>query len=222
MSFHGFKPNKGFQRGIERESRMPEKKRILVVLGHPDSQSFSQAIFNAYVAGVDRTRREVETLELGKLDFDPVLRFGYRARMAPDPVIERSQELVGWCNHMVFIFPCWWENMPALLKGWFDRVFTPGFAYNYQLKGIGAMLRTTQHLKGRTATLIATYDGPAWWFKLRFTSPTRLMKIANLNFCGVRVTRTLELSWTRSQTKMTDAKRQKFLDKVAAAAQTDG
>ena len=195
-----------------------EKKNVLVILGHPDADSYCHALFEAYVGGLDRDRCDVETLELGALDFDPVLRFGYRQRMAPDPVIERSHELVAWADHLVFIFPVWWQSMPALLKGWFDRVFTPGFAYNYEHKGMAAMMKTIKHLKGRSATVITTCDGPSWWYSLTGTQVTRLVKSAILGFCGIKVTRTLCLSWANSTTKDSAGARARFLAKVTQNA----
>jgi putative NADPH-quinone reductase len=190
--------------------------RVLVVLGHPDPLSYNQALFEAYLSGVGQ-RLEVETLQLGQLDFDPVLRHGYRQRMPEDPVITRSQQLVAWADHLVLIYPCWWSATPALLKGWCDRVFTPGFAYNYQHRGIMALLRRDQHLAGRTATLIVTYDGPPWWFILRGTDPLRLVKTGLLGTCGITVTRTLRLGWTQSETKDSPRRRAQFLERVRAA-----
>jgi len=57
----------------------------------------------AYADGAMAARHEVRTLELGALDFDPVLRFGYRARMAPDPVIEQSQQWVLWAERLALL-----------------------------------------------------------------------------------------------------------------------
>lgn len=192
--------------------------RVLVVLGHPDQESFNRALFDAYVSSLPLTCA-VEPLPLGALDFDPVLRFGYRRRMAPDPVIERSQRLVAWADHLTFIFPCWWGGMPALLKGWFDRVLTPGFAYNEDnssLLSLGFGFR--QHLAGRSATIITTYDGPPWWFSLIGVSPTRLLKRQILANCGIRTTQTLQLGWIGSPKKDSPERRARLLARVSQAA----
>ena len=191
---------------------MSSKRNILVVLGHPNSDSYCQALFDTYVGALNRDSSEVATLELGRLDFDPVLRHGYQRRMEPDPVIERSQELVKWADHIVFIFPCWWEAVPSLLKGWLDRVFTPGFAYEHE------NIRLTGLLTGRTASVIATYDGPPWWFWLRGTAPSRHLKITILAGSGIKVTRILEQGGMRDGTEKGIAQRQRFLRKVAAIA----
>ena len=91
---------------------------ILVVNGHPDKESFCEAIFNSYVDNIDRDKHDIETLKLNDIDFDPVLRYGYRKRMEKDENISRSQELLLWADHIVFVYPIWWSSMPSLLKGW--------------------------------------------------------------------------------------------------------
>ena len=133
--------------------------RILYINGHPDPESFHSAIRDAYLAGIDPTRHEVRVLNLGEQSFDPVLRFGYRQRMDADPEIEEAQRLVQWADHLVSAFPVWWGDAPALLKGWIERVFTPGFAYSFAGASIGHLL------KGRSAELIVTQRGlrPLAW-----------------------------------------------------------
>ena len=191
---------------------MNSKQHVLVVMGHPDRESYCQAICDTYVGALNSDRVEVETLDLGRLEFDPVLRYGYHQRMAPDPVIAKSQELVKWCDHIVFIFPCWWEAMPSLLKGWIERVFTPGFAYEHGKIGLAGLLT------GKTASVIVTYDGPPRWFWLRGTAPSRHLKMTVLAGSGIRVTRIMELGGMRDTTAKGTVRRQRFLTKVAAVA----
>ena len=145
--------------------------KILVINGHPDSKSFSAAIFEKFVENLDKNKHEIETLELGKMNFDPVLRYGYREFMAKDEEIEKSQKLIRWADHLVFIYPIWWSGMPSLLKGWIERVFTPGIAYSSNTKGNFLLNFMTGNqfkklLKGKTAEVIATSMGPSWWYKI--------------------------------------------------------
>ncbi|MCL2468554.1 MAG: NAD(P)H-dependent oxidoreductase [Micrococcales bacterium] len=183
------------------------RRHVLVVLGHPDSSSYCAALADAYAAGLDADRYEVEVLRLGELDFDPVLRFGYRKRMPADPVIERSQELVTWADHIVLVFPVWWSQMPGLLKGWVDRVFVAGFGY--KMNG----LRAVKLLRGRTATLVLTAQEPA----LLIGSTVRLVRRHVLGLCGIKTTqvRTCGLMTT---SRDTPERRERFLSKVGAAA----
>jgi putative NADPH-quinone reductase len=184
--------------------------KILVILGSPDAQSFNAAIFDAYVKNLDRQRHEVQTLKLGEMKFDPVMRYGYRQRMEADAEIERSQELVKWAEKIVFIYPIWWSSMPSLLKGWVDRVLTPGFAYN--TKGITSI----KHLRGRSADLFMTCDAPAFYYRWITPTPVRLMRQHILGWCGITTRRIQILGKARA---ISDAQRQKWLDAIAKLAQ---
>ena len=109
--------------------------KILVINGHPDKESYCQAIFQTIVENIDSGRHELEVINLNEEDFDPVLRYGYRKRMEEDSFILRSQELIQWADHLIFVYPIWWSSMPSLMKGWIDRVFTPGIAYSANNQG---------------------------------------------------------------------------------------
>jgi putative NADPH-quinone reductase len=183
--------------------------KILVVNGHPDAKSFNAEIFAEFVKSLNRRQHKVEILELGKLKFDPVLRFGYREKMPPDVCIARSQKLLKWADHIVFIYPIWWSSMPSLLKGWIDRVFTPGFAYNMQ--GV----RSIKHLAGRTAELILTSDGPAFYYRWLSPLPVQLMKKYILGMCGIKTDKVQIFGSTRAAS---DETRQKFIGKVKKGA----
>ncbi len=158
------------------------KKKILVVLGHPDSEGFNQEIFDTYVENLGRAKNDVETLQLGKMKFDPVLRHGYRKFMKPDAEIEKSQELVKWADKIVFIYPIWWSSMPSLLKGWIDRVMTPGLAYAHESLGMKGLLNAS-------AELWLTSDAPAIYYKTLDKIPVKLMKNDILKNCGIKVSR---------------------------------
>ena len=109
--------------------------KILVINGHPDKESYCQAIFQTIVETIDSNRHELKVINLNEEDFDPVLRYGYRKRMEEDPFILRSQEWIQWADHLIFVYPIWWSSMPSLMKGWIDRVFTPGIAYSANDQG---------------------------------------------------------------------------------------
>ena len=74
---------------------------ILVINGHPDKESYCQAIFQTIVESIDSKRHELEMINLNEEEFDPVLRYGYRQRMEDDPFILRSQELIQWADHFI-------------------------------------------------------------------------------------------------------------------------
>ena len=106
--------------------------RFLVVAGHPDPQSYSHALAHAYANAAQQAGAAITFVDLAATDFDPVLRMGYRDRMPESPFIASSQNALVTCDHMVLAFPTWWSAEPSLLKGWFDRVLTPGIAYRYR------------------------------------------------------------------------------------------
>lgn len=202
---------------------------ILIINGHPDKKSFCKAIFDQFSENIDSEKHNIETLELGKMKFDPVLRYGYRKRMTEDTEILRSQELVKWADHFVFIYPIWWSSMPSLLKGWIDRVFTPGVAYSSNTKGtflVNYILRRQfKHLlKGKTAEIISTSMGPSWWSKL-FGGPISVpdsygiatLKSAVLVHSGVKTKKVMILG-NMGRENNTLKIRQKFLEKVKKRA----
>ena len=91
--------------------------KILVINGHPDQESYCQAIFQTIVETIDSNRHELKVISLNKEDFDPVLRYGYRKRMEEDSFILSSQECIQWADHLIFVYPIWWSSMPSLMKG---------------------------------------------------------------------------------------------------------
>ncbi|WP_349814157.1 NAD(P)H-dependent oxidoreductase [Trueperella bernardiae] len=78
-----------------------------------------------------RAGHEVEVIDLASEEFDPALRFGYRQRMHEEACTKTRQELLQRCDQAALAFPVWWAGEPSLLKGWFNRVLTPGNAYRY-------------------------------------------------------------------------------------------
>lgn len=153
----------------------------LIVNGHPGKSSFSNALVQAYLAGTVETGRSTNVLNLNELSFDGNLREGYSSTLEPDLI--RAQELIRWANHLVFVYPTWWWSMPALLKGFIDRVFLPGFAFKYQ-KGKAL---PDKLLKDKTATIIVTMDSPAWYYRLWMSNAGHIiMKRGVLDFCGIK------------------------------------
>ncbi len=93
-----------------------------------------------------------------------------------------AQRLIKWANHLVFVFPVWWSAPPALLKGFLDRVFLPGFAFKYREDSS----QWDKLLKGKSARLIITSDAPVFWLYAMYFHPAlNMMKKAVLEFCGV-------------------------------------
>lgn len=189
------------------------RPRFLVVAGHPDPQSYSHALARAYADAAQQAGATVTFLDLATTDFDPVLRGGYRKRMPEDPFITHSQNELVACDHLALAFPTWWSAEPSLLKGWFDRVLTPGIAYRYQT----GKLMPERLLDGRTGTIITTSHGPRLWTRLAPGGSVSRVGRAVLGYCGVRVTQRLIMGGMEGE-KDTPQQRRDFLGLVAEAA----
>lgn len=163
--------------------------RILVIHGHPAEDGATAALARTYAEGARAAGAEVQELWLSRLDFDPVLRHGFRAPQPLEPDLLEAQEQLSWARHLVFVYPVWWGGWPALLKGFVDRVFLPGFAFKYREGGA----LWDRLLQGRSARLIVTSDAPVLWDRLvNRHGAVHQMRQCTLKFCGVgpvRVTR---------------------------------
>jgi len=173
------------------------KKKILVILGHPDKESFCGTLARTYIESARATGAEVRELLLGELEFDPTLWKGYNDIQELEPDLVKAQELVQWSNHMVFVYPNWWGTIPALMKGFFDRVFFPGFAFKYR----DDSPLWDKLLTGRTAQLIVTMDTPAWYYRWIYRMPGHNeMKRTVLGFCDIKVKRITEFATVKDST----------------------
>jgi len=136
-------------------------KKILIINGHPDKESFNFAIADSYIMGATFSGAEVREINIRDLKFNPNLEFGYRKRTELEPDLLNAQESIKWADHLVWIYPVWWGSVPAIMKGFIDRVFLPGFAFSKKENSPW----WDKHLTGKTARLICTLDQPSWYYK---------------------------------------------------------
>jgi putative NADPH-quinone reductase len=99
--------------------------KVLIVVGHPRRQSLCQALASAYGSGARRAGAKVRELRLAELSFDPNLRSFDPVRQAVEDDIAHARAMLAWAEHVVFVYPTWWGTMPAVLKGFLDRVLAP-------------------------------------------------------------------------------------------------
>jgi putative NADPH-quinone reductase len=146
--------------------------------------------------------------EARTLRFDPILRAGFEGVQPLEEDLVAAQDAIRWAEHLVFVYPVWWGTMPALLKGFIDRVFLPGFAFKYRT---GSAL-WDRLLTGRTGELIVTMDSPSWYYRWLAGQPGhRMMKKTVLEFCGVRPVGVTSVGGVRQSTP---EKRVRWLAKV--------
>lgn len=183
-------------------------KRVLVILGHPDKDSFCGSLKKAYVRGLRRRNVKVKVINVSDLDFDPVLWKGYKEIQELEPGLRKAQRDILWAEHIVWVYPAWWGFMPSLLKGFLDRIILPGFAFRFKQ---GSHL-WRKFLKGRSSHLIITMDTPPIVYKFLFGAPgIKLMKRLILGFTGIKVNRVTLLG---SVKKSSLRRRKKWLMKV--------
>lgn len=184
------------------------KSNILVINGHPDAQSFCLALSDAYIKGASTSNAQIRSIDVSKIKFDPNLKFGYRKRTELEDDLIEAQKLIRWADHLVFVYPTWWGAMPAILKGFIDRVFLPGFAFKYRENSP----LWDKLLSGKSAHLIVTSDTPSWYNKLVYKNAGyNLMKRNILKFCGIKPVRVTEIGPVKGSS---DELRTKWLAKV--------
>jgi len=139
--------------------------RILVVYAHPRSESYAAALHRAVVETLRAAGHEVDDLDLYALGFDPVLSAEERLHYHD---AARNQELVGdhverlrRAEGIVFVYPTWWYGLPAILKGWLDRVWIPGVAFALTGGAIRPLLTNIRRM-----AVVSTYGSPRWlvWY----------------------------------------------------------
>lgn len=141
--------------------------RVAIVFNHPNEGSFGNAILNAVTIGLKNANHEVDRMHLDNDGFNPVMsKADLKAFVEHSPidpqVIDYNDRLIK-ADHLIFIFPIWWDLMPAMTKGFIDRVLTPGVVYDHHPRGFG-LVPLLKKLKG--VTIITTMNKPKIMYAL--------------------------------------------------------
>lgn len=184
------------------------ERKILIINGHPDKQSFNFALADSYRKGAEKSTAEIQEINIRELNFNPNLQFGCRKRTELEPDLLAAQQKLKWADHIVWVYPVWWGSVPAIMKGFLDRVLLPGFAFK---KREGSVW-WDKYFTGKTARLICTMDQPTWFYRLINGSPTHsAMKKLTMNFIGVKSVKITSIGPLRLSK---EAFREKWLKKV--------
>ncbi|MBA3935904.1 MAG: NAD(P)H-dependent oxidoreductase [Planctomycetes bacterium] len=156
--------------------------RTLIIVGHPRLGSLCTALADAYERGAVAAGAHVRRMDLATLVYDLSMHEREFALQVVEPDIRIAREQVTWCQHVVFVYPVWWGSMPALLKGFLDRMLAPGFAFTEREGGQGF----TGLLRGRSAQLLMTMDTPPWAYRWILRGPGAVaLRRDTLGFCGI-------------------------------------
>lgn len=190
-------------------------KKIVVVNGHPDKESFNSAIALSYIQSALDVGAEVRYIPIGELDFNPNLQYGYRKRMELEPDLVKALEDLNWSEHQVWIHPLWWLGMPAVMKGFFDRAFLPGITFKNNKEGLSEGL-----LKGRTGRIITTAGDlslDAYEETYRSCGLVQLQK-GILEYCGVSA---VQSDFIGPVYELNEEDRKKWIVKIKGLAAAD-
>jgi NAD(P)H dehydrogenase (quinone) len=165
-----------------------EKQHVLIVLAHPNPESFNHAISKTIEERLLQKGHIVRVRDLYKIGFEPVLSLEewkrYESQAGETPAdVKAEQAEIQWANHLILIYPTWWWSPPAMMKGYLDRVFTPVFAFETDVAGIMGKLQN------KKVSIIQT-TGADETFILENgmdESVRKLMGIGIFGFCGMQV-----------------------------------
>lgn len=153
--------------------------KIAIIVGNPMRDSFSAALGEAYRRGAESGGHQAELFLLGGMNFDAILREGYRREQPLEPDLATAREAVTASDHVVFVFPLWCGDMPAILKGFFERILQPDLL-RIQKSGGKASWKI---FEGRSARVIMTMGMPGWFY--RFYYGAHALKLLRRNILGL-------------------------------------
>ncbi|MFD0590953.1 NAD(P)H-dependent oxidoreductase [Paenibacillus sp. GCM10027627] len=187
----------------------------LIVYAHPHEGSFNQAILDTTVRALQSNGHQVDVRDLYKLKFNPILSAEDTASMRAGNIpadIKAEQDFVSQADFITFIYPIWWAGLPAIIKGYADRVFSYGFAYQFNDQG-----ELEQLLAGKKGAIINTFGTPEHIYEA--TGMNRSIKQTSqagiFEFCGIETVKLFHFGGVT--TVATDETRKEMLVQVEEA-----
>ncbi len=188
--------------------------KALVVYAHPRPDSFNAAIRDLVVERLEAVGAEVKLLDLYAEGFNPVMghdELGTHFDTTQNQTgLEKHAALLKSSDTMIFVYPTWWYGLPAMLKGWLDRVFLPGVAFHLPEDG-GNILPGLTHIRRLG---VFTTCGANWWLIRMIGAPGRRTLLRGVRFlCAKNCKTTFAAHYNMDSS--TDASRKAHLAKVA-------
>lgn len=166
--------------------------RALVVVTHPRSDSFTHAVAEAAVGGLRSAGHEVRVIDLYADGFRPAMNLDERRGYPEGDCLLDEQARayaahVRWCDTLVFVYPTWWSGLPAMLKGWLERILVVGVAFRFHERTgkVRPGLTDLRHIVG-----ISTYGSPRAYVAAVNDNGRRIINRALRMSCGARTRRT--------------------------------
>lgn len=160
--------------------------KVMIVVGHPQSNTLCEALGKAYKSGAESAGHEARLFLLAEMKFDPILHEGYRREQALEPDLRAAYEALAACDHLVLIFPLWCGDMPALMKGFIERILQPDLIAR----------QNTEHamnwsiFANKTARVVMTMAMPVSIYRFWYRGHALKLLTRNiLNFIGIKPVR---------------------------------
>jgi putative NADPH-quinone reductase len=187
--------------------------RVLIIYCHPVPESFCAAVRDAAVETLTARGWTVRLLDLYAEGFDPVLgadeRRSYHERAPADPALAPHAENLKWAQAVLFVYPTWWYGLPAMLKGWLDRVWATEVAFRLPPDG-GRIISLVPHI---TRIGVVTTCGATWWISFLMGQPGRKTILRGMRALCAPTARTLYVAHY-DMDRATSESRAAFLAKV--------
>jgi NAD(P)H dehydrogenase (quinone) len=183
--------------------------KYLIIYAHPREDSFNHAILEKVIAKLSEMKHEIIVRDLNKENFNPLLNAADFASFAKREVpadILKEQEFITWSDKIIIIHPIWWLGMPAMMKGYADRILITGFAYKYvDGKPVGL-------LGNKPLLLINTTGNSDELMETKGIKPVleKTMDKGIYKFCGIRV----EKIFLPAVPYVSAAKRKEYLELI--------
>ncbi len=164
--------------------------KIVIVVGHARKATYCERLGQAYRDGAVSNGHEVRLFVLSKMAFDPILHEGFSKEQPLEPDLADAQAAIGAADHLVIIFPLWFGTLPAILKGFIERIMQPGFA----VKSVSNLRGYIPLLTGKSARVIVTMGMPAWLYRWYFGGhAVKMLRRNILGFVGIAPVKTMLL-----------------------------
>jgi putative NADPH-quinone reductase len=161
-------------------------RKIMIVVGHPQHNTLCEGLGKAYQSAAQAAGHEAALFTLADMKFDPILHEGYRKIQSLEPDLDTAYRCLSGCDHVVLIFPLWCGDMPALMKGFIERILQPDLIAR----------ENTEHamnwsiFKNKSARIIMTLGMPIWIYRYWYGAHAlKLLSRNILTFIGIRPVR---------------------------------